>query len=101
MVSSWRCPFRYQQRSHRLLVAPFFGIWGLWLVHPVEHGTWSHVRRVWVIPWEYMGMYEEGFSYFVYFECRVFQKAHPGATRGGSGNACWVEGAWDEPLTAN
>jgi len=27
--------------------------------------------------------YEEGFSYFVYFECRVFQKAYPGATCGG------------------
>jgi len=39
--------------------------------------------------------YEEGFSYFVYFECRVFQKAHPGATCGGRGNVCWVEGAWD------
>ena len=39
------------------------------------------------------------FSFFVYFECRVFQKAHPGATCGGRGNVCWVEGAWDKPLT--
>ena len=45
--------------------------------------------------------YEEGFSYFVYFECRVFQKAHPGATCGGRGNVCWVKGALDEPLTSN
>ena len=56
-----------------------------------------------MIPWEYMGMrYEEGFSYFVYFECRVFQKSHPGATCGGRVNVCcWVEGAWDELLTAD